>query len=181
MIRLWKDIKGYEGLYKVNQFTDILNFKTGILLKPVLQKTGYLSVTLCKDGVKKIHLIHRLVAEAFIPNPDNKPEVDHINTIKTDNRIENLRWVTYKEQMNNPLTKEHLSKCKIGKYNGKYGKNHQRAKPVLQFDKNGNLIREWECEKVASDELGISKTSINNCLMNRSKTAGGYIWRFVNP
>lgn len=178
MTEIWRDIKDYEGLYQVSNLGRVKNLITGKILKQILQKTGYFSVILCKNGIKTLYLIHRLVAEAFIPNPENKPCIDHINRVRNDNRIENLHWVTHKENMNNPLTKQFLSENKKGKYFGRYGSEHQYSKSVLQYDKEGNFIKEWECEKTASIELSISKTAINNCLKKRSKTAGGYIWKF---
>ena len=94
----WRWIKNYEGLYMVSTKGRVVSFKHGriTLLKPHLNN-GYLQVTLSKNSKAKIGLIHRLVAEAFIPNPENKPEVDHANTNKTDNNVTNLRWATGKE------------------------------------------------------------------------------------
>ena len=107
----WKDIEGYEGLYQVSDYGNIRNVRRNKNLKPSLNKYGYLIVSLFKNGNKKYFSIHRLVAEAFIPNPENKPTVDHINTIRTDNRVSNLRWLTHKEQMVlNNITREKHSK-----------------------------------------------------------------------
>ena len=94
MEEIWVDIKGYEGLYQVsNQGRVKKIYKNGKIriLKTRLDNNGYLCVTLSKNNKPKIFKIHRLIATHFIPNPDNKPCVDHINTIRTDNRIENLR------------------------------------------------------------------------------------------
>lgn len=104
----WKDIKGYEGLYQVSNKGRVKSLKNkGVdrecILKVVTNR-GYLQVRLCKNSNVKTLKIHRLVAEAFIPNPDNKPCIDHINTERTDNSVENLRWCTQKENMNNPIT-----------------------------------------------------------------------------
>lgn len=110
----WRPINGYEGLYEVSNLGRIKSLncnhtkKEGIL-KLYNDKDGYLMVKLSKDKNNRLFRVHRLVAEAFIPNPENKPCVDHINTIKNDNRVENLRWVTYKENSNNPLTKKHIN------------------------------------------------------------------------
>jgi hypothetical protein len=101
----WKDIKGYEGIYQISNAILIRSKHRfsrsspmrGNILKAKKQKNGYYHVVLCKNGKKKDFYIHRLVAEAFIPNPDKKPHVNHLNGIKTDNRIENLEWVTPSE------------------------------------------------------------------------------------
>jgi len=101
-------IEGYPN-YTINRNGDVKNTKTGRILKPAL-RTGYYIVDLSKDGNRKIFTIHRLIALAFIPNPDNKPNIDHINRIRTDNRLENLRWCTQKENCNNfPMLKTNTS------------------------------------------------------------------------
>lgn len=115
---MWKDIEGFEGIYQVSDDGLVRScdrwvcfgknggekFVKGIVLKPRPNNNGYLRVQLSKDGVSKDYYIHILVATAYIPNVENKPQVDHINCDKTDNRVENLRWVTCQENRNNPLT-----------------------------------------------------------------------------
>lgn len=104
MEEVWKDIKGYEGLYQVSNMGRIRNSK-GCIMKQAINEKGYMRIRLCKDG-KKSHLrIHRLVADAFIPNPDNKEEVNHISCMKSDNRVSNLEWVSSEE--NHRLYKEY--------------------------------------------------------------------------
>lgn len=118
----WKDIEGYEGLYQVSNegrvksldryvdnFWGTKQFVRGRILKETTDKDGYLMVYLCKDGKPKGRKVHRLVAEAFIPNTENKPQIDHINTVRDDNRVENLRWVSCKENSNNPLSRKRMS------------------------------------------------------------------------
>ncbi|SQB99773.1 NUMOD4 motif/HNH endonuclease [Clostridium paraputrificum] len=122
---IWRDIEGYEDLYRVSNCGRIMSlpkikgvgyYTKEIILKPKINKvTGYLQVNLYKNKKRKTHNIHKLVAMTFIPNPQNKPFIDHSNTIKTDNRVENLRWVTRKENQNNELTRKHLSECNKGK------------------------------------------------------------------
>lgn len=118
---IWKPVKGYEGMYEVSNMGNVrsvdryvTNGNRCCLLKGKPKKTyfistGYLSTDLYKNGQGTHYLVHRLVAETFIPNPNDLPFIDHINTIRDDNRVENLRWCTCKENMNNPLTREHIN------------------------------------------------------------------------
>lgn len=113
---VWKDVKGYEGLYQVSSFGRVKSLKkstSGRVLKPIITRYGYLVLSLCKSGEMTIKRIHRLVAQAFIPNPENKPQVDHINTVRTDNRVENLKWATRSENQNNPITKKRKSDIEV--------------------------------------------------------------------
>ena len=146
---IWKPIKDFEGYYEVSNIGRVrsLNYKRtgkGKILKNIEDYKGYLEVGLTKNGKRKQFKIHRLVAEAFIPNPENKPCIDHINTVKSDNRVENLRWVTYKENSNNEKTlekfkgenhhffgkhhteetKKKMSEAQKGENNHMYGKHH---------------------------------------------------------
>lgn len=139
MEEIWKDIKGYEGKYQVSNYGNVksLNYhRTGKeqLKKPTLQTNGYFYVSLCKPN--KCFSIHRLVAEAFIPNPDNLPCVNHKDEVKTNNHVDNLEWCTQK-------------------YNNEYGtrlkrfretqlKNHKLSKKVYQYTLDGELVKEFE-------------------------------------
>ena len=125
-IEEWKPIKGYEGLYEVSNFGKVkscdryannhskIQYRPERLLKDYKSKTGYKYVSLSKDGKITTYTIHRLVANAFIPNPENKPEIDHIDTVPSNNYVWNLRWVTNHENKMNPLTREHNSESKKG-------------------------------------------------------------------
>lgn len=125
----WKDIKGFEGLYQVSNKGRVksldryaynhgkLQFRPERILKQNIQKAGRnkrCAVVLCKDGKTRSLRVHRIVAEAFIPNPENKPFIDHIDTDSTNNCVENLQWATAKENSNNPLSKKHSSEAKKG-------------------------------------------------------------------
>ena len=107
---IWKDIEDYDGDYQVNNFGRIKSFKNGKvkIRKPYIDKDGYLQIVLSKNGVNKWFKIHRLVAEAFVPNLENKPDIDHIFNNKFDNFAENLRWVTKLENNRKIITKQNL-------------------------------------------------------------------------
>lgn len=122
---------------------------------------GYLSVHLCVEGKEKRYLVHRLVAEAFIPNPDNKPCINHINGDKTDNRIENLEWCTQSENV------QHAIKNKL-----------KKTKSILQYDLNERLIKKWNNAKEIEDATGIFATNIIACCRGKQKTARKYIWKY---
>lgn len=193
-IEIWKPVVGYEGLYECSNLGNVrsLNYRHTNTIKnlsPSINKDGYIRVHLWKNRKGKVLAVHRLVAEAFLPNSDNKPEIDHINTNKTNNTVwlnedgsvnydkTNLRWVTKKENMNNPLTIKDLSKIRIGNENAK---SIYRA--VLQYTKDGKLIKEWASMNSAARELKISRSGICDCCngRNRCKSYGGYVWRYKN-
>ena len=147
-------------------------------LKPMKNSVGYYQVYLSqKYGKPKWFRIHRLVAIAFIPNVENKPSVDHINGDKTDNRVSNLRWVTHKENHNNPIAIERhrktLSKARslIKNHNGR------KRKAILQFDLKGNLIKEWDSCYNVHDELGYATSYISDCA-KKNKVAYKSIWKY---
>lgn len=181
MIEEWKDIEGYEGLYEISNLGRVRSldrivvysngrkyFYKGEILKLKVDKYGYNIISFCKNGKHKTYTIHRLVASAFIPNTENKSCIDHINTIKTDNRVENLRWVTNKENMNNPLT--------LNKY---FGKSNHNSRSVFQFNKNMELIKKWDTIKDASKNLNINQSCISMCCSGKRNKSGGYKWGYV--
>lgn len=191
MNEIWKDIEGYEGLYQVSNMGNVKslthfrnNGSGGYIQKSKILKfgkngKGYLSVNLCKFGYSKQHSIHRLVAEAFIPNPDNNPEVDHIDTNPSNNMVENLRWVTHKENCNNPFTKEKQSYSKKGKSTQR-GKEHKQSKQILQFSMNGEFIKKWDCVMDIEREIGLKHQNICHNALGKSSNCGGYKWLYVN-
>jgi len=169
---IWKDIPGYEGLYQVSPLGRIRSldrwvdngfrkmFLKGKILDPCKNSRGYLRVFMYKNGVKDCQFIHRIVAGAFIPNPHGNPQVNHINEIKTDNRVTNLDWVTPAENMN---------------WGSRKG---EKRKPILQFDLHGKFIKRWGSATSASDGLKINRKNISSCCIGRRKKAGNFIWRF---
>lgn len=206
MDEIWKDIEGYEGLYQVSNLGRIKitrNGKERITIGVLDKTTGYRKFSLHNHGKEKKFLVHRLVAKVFIPNIDNKPEIDHINTIRDDNRVDNLRWVTRKENRNNPISLEHLRIAFTGENSPHYGKkrseatkrkisqalkqsplNHGRtgilcknSRPVYQYDLLGNYIAGYAGQAEASRITGIKQGDISNACNGKVNTAGGYLWR----
>ena len=204
---IWKPIKDYEGLYEISNLGRVksLNYsRTGKeqILKPQKRKNGYLGVILCYKNTQKQVNIHRLVAEAFIPNPENKPYVDHINTDKLDNRACNLRWVTQKENLNNLLTKDKMNsrkqseetKKKISEaHKGRKCSEETKKKlsesqknsdktiriKVVQLNKDTNeLIKIWNSATEAEREGGFANNNINRCCRGKYKTHKGYKWMY---
>lgn len=187
MKEIWKDIKGYEGQYIVSNLGNVrsldryvktkgegVKFIYGSNIKKRKDKCGYIYVALCKKH-HKLSKVHRLVAEAFIPNPDNKPQVNHINGIKSDNRVENLEWATASEN-----TKHKYSVLGYkSNMKGKFGKDNPTAKIVLQI-KDGVVVAEFYSTMEAQRKTGIKSPQICQCCSGYkgAKTAGGYVWKY---
>lgn len=169
MVEEWKDIEGYPDYMVSNQGRiKSLRFGKEKILKLKVDKYGYNIICLYKNKKQKYISVHRLVAQTFIPNTENKLCVDHINTDKLDNRVENLRWCTQKENNNNPLTlKKHIGKL-----------NHS-SRSVFQFNKNMELIKKWDTIKDASKNLNINQSCISMCCSGKRNKSGGYKWGYV--
>ena len=166
MLEIWRDIKNYEGIYEVSNLGRIKSIsrngtiKENRILKPN-KVMGYSQVGLQKYGTRKYKKIHRLVAEAFIPNPENKKEVNHKDGNKANNCVDNLEWVTTSE---NQLHS--------------YYKLKNNIKSVIQLSLNNEIIKEWESIAKVEQELKISNADICKCCKGKRKTAGGYKWRY---
>ena len=201
---IWKPIKDYEGLYEVSNLgkikrlsKTIINYKEREyifeekIMKPFKGNSGYLIIDLTKNKIRRKFLVHRLVAEAFIPNPENKPCVDHINTIREDNRAENLRWVTRSENCNNELTKKHMSDGQMGKQLSedtkkkirkslKGNKRSEETKDKIRKSKESKKVYCIELNKVfesineASRELNLSSGHISDVCRGKRKHEKGY-------
>ena len=165
----WKEIIGYENLYKINNYGEIKN-NLGETIKPYINHNGYKKVGLTKNKKQKQHFVHRLVAETFITEKSkfksmldekeinlNDLKINHKDENKQNNCVNNLEWCT-------------------SKYNNNYGK---RNKPIYQKDLNGKIIKKWDNLTKASNELNISISCISECLNYKKKMAGNYIWRWV--
>ena len=160
MKEIWRDIKGYEGKYMVSNLGRVksLNYsntgKEGILNARDNGK-GYLRVILWKDGKDKKYRINRLVAQAFIPNPDNLPEVNHKDEDKTNNRVDNLEWCSRQ-----------------------YNIEYSQGKAVIGINKVSGLIAEFPSASEASRQTGINSRNICACLKGRQKSTGGFYWHY---
>ena len=192
----WKDVKGYEKIYQVSDRGRVkalfdperATHKDEHFLR-LADHRGYKMVALCKNGVMKHYQVHRLVAEAFLEKPEGKDFVDHINTIKDDNRVENLCWCSEIENNNNPITKIHRSESKKGEKNPNYGKNLDHliayladlnAKPVIQYDLSGAVIGKYKSVSEASKATNVFAGNISRVCQNRRATAGGFVWKYAS-
>lgn len=178
---IWVDIKGYEGYYQVSNFGRVRSldriiikndngnqyniFRRGKILHQMTASSQYKQVRLCK----KLYSVHRLVAEAFLDNLDNKPQVNHKDGNKSNNKVDNLEWVTPRENMQHAVDNGLVI----------YEKSNQKAKAVLQFDLDGNFVKEW-VSLSSVKKSGYTLSLISSCVKNRKgfNTAYNYIWKY---
>lgn len=163
-MEVWKDVVGYEGLYKVSNKGRVVSMTTGKQMRLSVHPKGYIMCGLTKNKKQMMHRVHRLVAMAFIPNPNNYPQVNHKDEIKGNNCVENLEWCT-------------------DAYNRHYGKTAERTakahqKQVDQYSVEGEFIKTWEGIKTASDTLHLSSSHITDCCKGRLNKTGGFIWKY---
>ena len=179
----WKDINGYEGLYQVSNMGRVKSLERAVpskngskrtirerILKSRITPNGYSQVFLFNGRRKgKLLLVHRLVCEAFHENPENKPEVNHINENKLDNRACNLEWVTRKENCNYGTRPARIAKANV--------KN--KSKSVGQYTLDGKLIKVWQSIREVERQLGFSNANISKATRDERKTAYGYVWKYI--
>lgn len=192
---IWKPIPGYEGLYEVSTKGRVKKLervtvrkngrkyhKKERILKSWTNYKGYLCVNIySNEGKQKYATIHRLVAKAFIPNPDNKPQVNHKDEVKTNNCVENLDWMTAKENNNYGTRIERITKA-IDKDTRKAiceAARKVNSKPVTQYSKDEKFIKVWSSIAEAGRQLGFSHSSISKAARGAQKQAYGYIWKYV--
>ena len=163
MEEIWKDIEGYEGLYQVSNMGRVRSLRKNIILRQGITR-GYKRVILSTNDIPKHYYIHRLVATAFISNPDNLPQVNHKDENKTNNCVDNLEWCT-------------------PKYNTNYGtviakRARSKSKKVLQFKTDGTFVKEWESIIDIQRNLGFCQSYISRCCRGKYAYAYGYIWKY---
>lgn len=179
----WKDIEGYEGLYQIsdygrvkslskrflvsNQYGKSKGYRTqkSKILKPQLDKYGYLRVTLCNNK-HKLFQVHRLVGLSFVPNLQLLPLINHKDENKTNNHVDNLEWCTHKYNVNYGTSIERIIKSQSIKVN--------------QYDLNGNFIKQWMGINEAGRILSINRANIISVCQGKRNMAGGFIWRYVD-
>ena len=189
-IEVWKtavyDGESYEGLYKVSNLGKILilnyrNTGKAKLMKPSQEKNGYLKIVLSKNRKRKTCRVHRLIAETFLENPENLPQVNHKDEDKTNNFVflnedgsvdkekSNLEWKSPKENSNHGTRNERIAKAMT---NGKLSKR------VLQLSLSGELIREWPSTKEIERQLGFDHGAVSRCCNGKQKSAYGFLWMY---
>ncbi len=189
----WKPIKGYEGLYEVSdqgRVKSLINKPKEMYLKK--HNRGYRQVELTNGEERKTYLVHRLVAEAFLPNPQKYPQVNHIDEDKQNNAVSNLEWCTAKQNRNAfALNHPNFYKRPRGSYKTRtpYKPRADRNRPhkadkqrnrfkILQLTLDGRLVKVWDFAICAKWEHGYNSTSIWECCEGKRRTAYGYKWQY---
>lgn len=179
---IWKKVPGYEKLLMVSNYSRVLDIAKQKIIWQTIGNDNYKCISIKNNGKYKRLLVHRLVIQAFLPNPENKPCTDHIDANRLNNTLENLKWATSKENANNPYTKLNRKEA------------HRNTifsdKRVAKLDKEGNLIQIYNSVKDAAIDNNLAKCSISNAAHGRMmpnkygqyfqcKTAGGYRWQYI--
>ena len=178
MKEIWKDILEYEGLYQVSNLGRIKslanksNHKKEIIMRQHLNHKGYCVLSLCKNYKRQSKSVHRIVAQAFIPNSNNLPQVNHIDGNKTNNNVNNLEWC------NNSYNQLHANKLGLNKHRLESVKEVCN-KPVAQLDMNGIELNRFNSLREASNKTGFSYKSMSLCTLGKIKSCGGYVWKYL--
>lgn len=175
---IWKPIKGYEGIYEISNKGRVKSLYREVrvseysymvieehFLNGKQMKSGYIQVSLSKDGKVKQPLLHRLVAEAYIPNPHNLEAVNHKDENKQNNNVINLEWCTAKHNVNHATGPERRAE--------------KRRKEVLQIADTGEIVETYNSIREAANATGANESHIGSCCRGKRKTAGGFIWQFA--
>lgn len=167
----WKDIKGYEGLYQISNEGRIKSLRTNIIMSPKTDKKGYLVICFSVGGNMKSFKVNRLVAEAFIPNPNNLPCTNHKNCIPNDNRVENLEWCDY-------LYNNHYDD-RIEKARNKMINNPQISKVVYKYTLDGKFVAKYPSANEAQRDMGIETSrGVSMCCRGIIPSYKGYRWSY---
>lgn len=155
MQEIWKDVEEYPN-YKISNLGRVYSIKNDIMLKQRLDKDGYPCVTLSHKGKTKYFFVHRLVAKSFLKNPNNLPTINHIDENKTNNCVNNLEYMTHKDNV-----------------------RYSQAKKVYQYDKSFNLVKIWDSVMDIERTINIPNQSISACCRKECKSIRGYVWSYV--
>ena len=174
IMETWKSIKGYEGLYEINILGVVKSLKRNIIKKPLLDR-GYLKYYLYNGSKYRYEYAHRLIAIAFIPNPNDYPVINHKNGDRSDNRIDNIEWCTQSWNIEHGY-KILGRKCYLL---GKKGIKSIFSVKVSQYSLNGVYLKTWDCIADAERELNMPRGKIGMCCVGSRKTTGGFTWKYV--
>ena len=178
MKEIWRNIKGYDGLYMVSNCGRVKTLhkndsyphdKNGIL-KNNVSGNGYYMVALCKNGKVKRVSVHRLVAMAFIPNPNNLPVVNHKDENRKNNHVSNLEWVTQRQNLMHSNVQKKMKAAAVKK----------QQKAVLMYDRNGQFVCEFESATIAAKAIGSYQQLVSLCCYGKQKFTKGYTFKFKN-
>jgi len=184
----WRDVKGYESYYQVSNYGRVKSFKykkIRILKASAISTERYFVLTLSKDNIKKHITVHRLVAQTFIPNPNNYPIINHKDCNKHNNHANNLEWCTISYNMLHAIKNGKIDIESFKKKTPHYkGKENPRSRAVFVFDLNDNYIGNFDCIREAKEKLNITpinaSTHIVQCCKNLRRKAYGYKWRYAD-
>jgi hypothetical protein len=194
MNEIWKPVLNHESYYEISNLGNVLSLervveyeyktKSGtIIIKRSFKKSkklkthinnGYYTTDFQVNKIKETVTVHRLIAEAFIPNPENKPTVNHKDGVKTNIEISNLEWATYSENNKHAVD----TGLRQSPWTGKFGADNPRSKPVIQYDKAWNKINEFTNAREAQKITGINYKHISSCCLGNRSTHGGYKWEY---